>query len=213
MIGLELVTRVWRRLAVGDATPLDALLEPGFVAIDLETTGLNARRDVVVAVAAIPFEGGRPREGFVALVNPGRPISPASTAIHGIDDAAVAAASPVHEVLPAFTAACDRRIIVGHDVGFDLAVLARARTTPAGLTHRLALDTRRLARASGYRDSRLEVVAADLGIPVTDRHTAEGDARMAGEILLALLPALPRRGVRTLGDLLRLQRGAPAHDR
>ena len=47
---IDLVTRIWRRLAVGDATPLEALLDPGFVAIDVETTGLNVRRDAVVAV-------------------------------------------------------------------------------------------------------------------------------------------------------------------
>ena len=213
MIGLDLVTRVWRRLAIGDATPIDALLEPGFVAIDLETTGLNARRDVVVAMAAIPFEGGQSRAGFVTLVNPGRPIPPESTAIHGIDDAAVAAAPPVRDVLPRFDAVCVSRIVVGHDVGFDLAILARARTPRTGLDARLTLDTRRLARAAGCRDSRLEVVAASLRIPLIGRHTAEGDARMAGEILLALLPTLRSRGARTLGDLRRLQRGAPLHDR
>jgi DNA polymerase III epsilon subunit-like protein len=210
--GLDLVTRVWRRLTVGDATPIDALLEPGFVAIDLETTGLNVRRDVVVAIAAIPFDGGQSRAGFVTLVNPGRPIPPESTAIHGIDDAAVAAAPPVREVLPRFDAVCVSRIVVGHDVGFDLAILARARTPPIGLDARLTLDTRRLARAVGCRDSRLEVVAASLQIPLIGRHTAEGDARMAGEILLALLPALRKRGARTLGDLVRLQRAAPLHD-
>ena len=204
---------MWRRLAVGDATPIDALLEPGFVAIDLETTGLDSRRDAVVAMAAIPFEGGQSREGFVTLVNPGRPVPPASTAIHGIDDATVAEAPRAHEVLPRFDAFCAGRIVVGHDVGFDLAVLTRARTPAARLAARLTLDTRRLARAAGFHDSRLEVVAAFLGVPATGRHTAEGDARMAGEILLALLPVLRRHGARTLGDLVRLQHGAPLHDR
>jgi DNA polymerase III epsilon subunit-like protein len=213
MIGLDLATRVWRRLVLGDVTPIEALLEPGFVAIDLETTGLNVRRAAVVAVAAIPFERGEARDGFVTLVNPERPIPPESTAIHGIDDVAVAGAPPVRDVLPRFAAVCARRIVVGHDVSFDLAVLARVRSGHAGLDARLTLDTRRLARATGYRDSRLEVVAADLGIPVSGRHTAEGDARMAGEILLRLLPLLRHRGFRTLGDLLTVQRRTPARDR
>jgi DNA polymerase III epsilon subunit-like protein len=209
---LDLVTRLWYRLAVGDATPIDALLEPGFVALDLETTGLSVRRDAIVAVAAIPFDGGELRPGLVTLVNPGRRIPPESTAIHGIDDTAVAEAPRMHDVLLRIESVCARRILVGHDVGFDLAVLARAGVTPASLVPRLALDTRRLARSLGFRDSRLEVVAAQLRVPVVGRHTADGDARMAGGILLAVLPTLRALGARTLGDLLRLQRSAPVHD-
>lgn len=212
MIGLTFVTRVWRRLAVGDATPVDALLDTGFVAIDLETTGLNARRDAVVALAAIPFERGIARPGLVTLVHPGRPIPPQSTAIHGIDDAAVGSAPSLAEVLPRFDALCARRFVVGHDVAFDVAVLAHGRTAPAGLAPRLALDTRRLSRASGFRDTRLEELAARLGVSVVGRHSADGDARMAGEVLVALLPILRRGGVRTIGDILRLQGGAPLHD-
>ena len=211
-IGLDLLAGIWRRLAVGDETPLDALFDPGFIAIDVETTGLNARRDAVVAVAAIPFEGGRSRPGFFTLVNPGRPIPPQSTAIHGINDDAVATAPPMHEVLPRFDAVCTRRIVVGHDVAFDVAILEQARTHSAGLSPRVTLDTRQLARAVGFRDTGLEHLAPQLRVPVVGRHTADGDAHMAGEILLALLPTLRRHGARTLGDLLRLQRTAPVED-
>jgi DNA polymerase-3 subunit epsilon/CBS domain-containing protein len=212
MIVLDFLAGIWRRLAVGDSTPLDALLDPGFVAIDVETTGLNPRRDAIVAVAAIPFEAGRSRPGFVTLVNPRRPIPAQSTAIHGINDAAVATAPSIVEVLPRFDSVCTRRIVIGHDVAFDVAVLEQSRTTNAGLSPRLTLDTRQLARALGYRDTRLEVLAPQLHVPVVGRHTAEGDARMAGEIMLGLLPALRGHGVRTLGDLIRLQRSAPVED-
>jgi DNA polymerase III epsilon subunit-like protein len=210
MIGRDLAARMWHRLG-GDPRPLEALLDPGFVAIDLETTGLDARRDAVVSLAAIPFEQGRAGEGFVALVNPGRAIPPESVAIHGIDDEAVTGAPPIVEVLPRFDAMCARRIVVGHDVGFDLAVLTRVRGRFAAQVLP-ALDTRRLARALGYRDTRLECVAGHLKVSVCGRHTAAGDARMAGEILLALMPTLRSRGVRTLGDLRYFQRTAPPHD-
>lgn len=206
--------RIWARgrLLLDARLPLAHLFDPGFVAIDLETTGLDPRRDAIVAAAAIPFVHGRPRAGFVTLVNPGRAIPPAATAVHGIDDAAVAGAPSVHAMLSDFAAACGNRIVVGHDVGFDLAVLARTRS-PAGtaLGRGLVLDSRRLAAAAQPHasDRRLEVVAAGLGLDVSGRHTAPGDARMAGEILVALLPALHARGTRTVADLLRLQRGTP----
>ena len=189
----------------GDDIPIEALLDPGFVAIDLETTGLDPRRDAVVSVAAIPFVAGRPGEGYVTLVDPGRPIPAGSTRIHGIDDARVAGAPSLDEALPGFDATCAGRVLVGHDIGFDVAVLARARRLrglpqPALVT----LDTRRLAVAlhpSWRRSAELETVAAQLGIPVIGRHTAEGDARLSGEILLVLLAEFRRRGVATLSGL------------
>jgi DNA polymerase III epsilon subunit-like protein len=209
MIGRAFLARVWQRLGAGDATPLDVLLEPGFVAIDLETTGLNVRRDAVVSLAAIPFERGRAGDAFVTLVNPGCPIPRQSTAIHGIDDQAVAAAPAIESVLARFDAVCASRVVVGHDVGFDLAVLTRVRSAAIAQP---SFDTRRLARALGFRDTRLEGIATYLKVPIDGRHTAEGDARMSGQILLALLPALRGRGVRTLGELRLLQRRAPLHD-
>ena len=93
-----LVTRVaawmsrWRSTAARDDVSIETLLDPGFVAIDLETTGLDPRRDDVVSIAAVPFVAGRPEPGYVMLVDPGRPIPPASTRIHGIDDVRVAGA-------------------------------------------------------------------------------------------------------------------------
>ena len=78
----------------------------------------------------------------------------------------------------------------------------------------IALDTRRLTRVVHPHggDSRLEVVAGRLGISAEGRHTADGDARIAGEILVALLPTLRGRGARTVADLLRLQRATAPSD-
>jgi len=208
---------IWRRIVTRwTATPgrditTAMLATRGFVAIDVETTGLDPGRDALVAIAAVPFLGGGPAPGFVTLVNPGRAIPSASTAIHGITDADVAGAPRAADALPRFDGVCAGHVLVGHDVGFDLAVLAVARGAPATA---IALDTRRLARAVGARgdDTRLESVAARFDIPVTGRHTADGDARIAGCVFLALLPALERRGARTVADLLRLQRAASPYD-
>jgi DNA polymerase III epsilon subunit-like protein len=206
-----LVTRVaawmsrWRSTAARDDVSIETLLDPGFVAIDLETTGLDPRRDDVVSIAAVPFVAGRPEPGYVMLVDPGRPIPPASTRIHGIDDARVAGAPALPDVLPRFDATCAGRVLVGHDIGFDMSVLARARRRH-GLPEPdvIALDTRRLAVAlhpSWRQQAELETIATRLDIPVVGRHTADGDARLAGAILVALLPLLRQRGVTTVRAL------------
>jgi DNA polymerase III epsilon subunit-like protein len=207
----RIVTRVsvWMRRQLGvpaGGVSLDVLLDPGFVAIDLETTGLDPRRADVVSLAAIPFVGGRPQPGFVTLIDPRRPIPPASTRIHGIDDRRVAGAPTLDAALPQVDSACAQAVIVGHDVGYDIAVLKRARRL-RGLPEprTTALDTRRLAIAlhpSWRHRAELEMVAGRLGIPVVGRHTADGDARLAGRILLALLPEFRKRGARTVDDLV-----------
>ena len=197
----------WRRPA-RDGLALDALATAGFVAIDLETTGLDSRRAAVVAVAAIPYVAGRAGPGHATLVNPGRPIPPASTAIHGITDEMVREAPTIGAVLPALDRLWGGRVLVGHNVGFDVAILdrelrAQGRTPLAGP----ALDVGRLAAAlhPEWRDVSLEALAARLGIAITGRHTAEGDARAAGDLLPALLPELTARGFRTVPELVWLQ--------
>jgi len=183
-----------------------------FVAVDLETTGLDPRTDAIVALAAIPFVAGEPREGLVTLVQPGRPIPASSTAIHGISDAMVSGAPPVPPALRAFEETCGTDVLVGHGLAFDLAVISRARRAERlrPLANR-ALDTMRLAAAlhRDWTDVGLDTVAARLGIPIVGRHTAEGDAVAAGRVLLALLPALAQRGLRTVPELMWFQESSP----
>jgi DNA polymerase III epsilon subunit-like protein len=187
---------------------LDALLEPGFVALDLETTGLDPRRDAVVAAAAIPVLAGIPQAGYVTLVNPGRPIPTSSSAIHGITDDMVTGAPPIDAVLHSLSGVWGDSILVGHGVAFDLAVLSReARARGRRLPDTPTLCTMRLTSAlhPDWTDVTLDTVAARLGVVVRDRHTARGDAEAAAAILMLLLPLLRARGVTTLGEVLWLQ--------
>lgn len=179
-----------------------------FVAVDLETTGLDPRRDAIVSLAAIPFVERQPRPGLVTLVQPGRPIPPSSTAIHGITDDMVLAAPAVQPALRALEHALGGDVVVGHGIDFDLAVIERERRAHGlpPLANRV-LDTMRLAAALHPRwtEVGLDAVAERLGVRVEGRHTAEGDAVASGRILLALLPALVERGIRTVPELIWLQ--------
>src|SRR6266852_7688561 len=57
------------------------------VALDLETTGLEADRDAIIEIGAIRFKGDRVEAEFSTLVNPGRKLSPFITRLTGITDA------------------------------------------------------------------------------------------------------------------------------
>ncbi len=203
-----LVVLARRRRSVRHDVPLH---DVEFVAIDLETTGLDPRRDVIVALAAIPFVGGQaqPDAGYTRIVNPGQPIPAAAQAIHGIGDADVQDAPSAAAALPEFLLRCRDRVIVAHTAGFDLAIIKRA-ARAAGLTpvEGPVLDIGAIAHAlfPSWWDLSLEGLGRLLEVAVIRRHTADGDALTAGTIFHRMLPLLAQRGVLTLGEALRLQR-------
>jgi DNA polymerase III epsilon subunit-like protein len=203
--------RLARWLSARRGPGIGVLLESGFVAIDIETTGLDSAHDSMVSLATVPFVQGCPQAGYSTLVNPGRAIPPGSTAIHGITDAMVAHAPEPESVAAGLDGLVGDRILVGHAIDFDLAVLnlARRRRGLPGLSNR-ALDTLLLAAAlhPRWREVTLERVAENLGVEVVDRHSATGDALTAGRLLVALVPLLERAGFRTLGELQWAQRRA-----
>jgi DNA polymerase III epsilon subunit-like protein len=182
------------------------------MAIDLETTGLDSRRDRIVSLAALNFVRGDVVPALVSLVNPGRPIPASATKIHGIHDTAVADAPDEQTIVARFDALCAAQVIVGHGVAFDVAVLARARGRSATPGPLATLCTQRLAASlhPTWTDLSLEAVCGALGVPLTGRHTAAGDALTAGYLFLALIPRLQTRGIRTLAETLWLQERAPA---
>ncbi|HEY6633415.1 MAG TPA: exonuclease domain-containing protein, partial [Rhizobiaceae bacterium] len=175
------------------------------VAVDTETTGLDVAKARIVQLAGVAIALGKPRhaEAYTTLVDPGGPIPPSSTAIHGIGDETVRGAPPFAEVLPRFEQFRAGRLLIGHSIGFDLALLERqARRDGLSWEKPRTLCVRLLAELADPRlpDTSLEALAAWLGVAVHDRHTALGDAQAAADIFAALVPRLAARGVHTLAQ-------------
>jgi len=190
--------------ATGNATPLIAL---DAVVIDTETTGLDPARARVIEIAAVRLAAGRidADKPFRSLVRPAAPIPETATAIHGIDAAKVADAPLFDDIWPKLADFAADGVVIGHTIGFDLAVLKRE-CERAGIAWRRprTLDTRLLAEVAapdlpGYS---LDVVAAWLGVEITDRHSALGDAMTTARIFRALVPKLRDGGIRTLAEAM-----------
>jgi DNA polymerase-3 subunit epsilon len=125
----------------------------------------------------------------------------------------VAGAPAIDLVLPAFLRFAREAVLVGHEASFDLRFLepeARRLGLPSLTATRPILDTRLLSRSlHGPGESHtLEAVALRLGVPVTGRHSALGDALTTAELLVRLLALVQKRGVLTLGQALDLVRDA-----
>ncbi len=187
-------------------TPLHEL---PVVSLDLETTGLDVRKDRIVQVAVIEVSANKQNTTTIidSLVDPGIPISPKSTGIHGISNADVAGAPSFFEIKNAIQDAIDNHAVIGHHIGFDLAVL-RHESVRANLNWHTpsSLDLALLAAAIAPElpDHSLESVAKWLDVPVSGRHTALGDSQIAAAIFMKLLPVVQAREMHTLGDAKKL---------
>jgi CBS domain-containing protein len=185
-----------------------ALLALDAVAIDTETTGLDPRKARIVEFGAVRIAGGRidPASELRLLIDPGEPIPDASSQVHGIRDADVAGAPDFAAAWPRIGAAMQDTVLVGHTIGFDLAVFARE-CERAGLAWEAppALDTRLLAEIAepALADYSPESLADWLGVTITGRHSALGDAHAAAQLFEALIPKLRQRGIRTLAETMR----------
>ena len=141
--------------ADSNATPLVAL---DAVIIDTETTGLDPAKAWIVELAAVRLTRGHldTHAPFRRRIRPGAPIPASATRIHGIDDAAVAAAPAFAEVWSEFSAFVGNAVVIGHALGFDLAVLKRE-CERAGIVwvRPRSLDTRLLAEVTRAGTSKL----------------------------------------------------------
>ena len=70
-----------------------------YIALDLETTGLEARLDKITEIAALRVVDGRVEERFVTLVNPGRQLGERITVLTGITDDMVKDAPAIEDMI------------------------------------------------------------------------------------------------------------------
>lgn len=172
------------------------------IAMDTETTGLDVSSDRVAEIAAVRIPQGAGGH-FASFVNPGVPIPAASTAIHGITDEAVADAEPFPAVMAAFSTWVGAAVVTGYSIGFDLAILQaeHERHGLAWVPPRF-VDVRHLVQlvAPQLPEQSLELAAEWLGVEITARHRALGDAETAARIFTALIPRLREKGIVTLAQ-------------
>jgi DNA polymerase-3 subunit epsilon len=179
-----------------------------YTVFDTETTGLEpGAGDEIIAIGAVRIVNNRllRAETYEQLVDPRRPISEASTAIHGITLEAVRGQPGIERVLPRFHEFCADTVLVGHNVAFDLSFLKRKQEQAGVRFEQPVLDTLLLSGVvhPNQASHSLEQIAVRLGVAVSGRHTALGDALVTAEVFLRMLPLLAAQGIRTLGEARR----------
>lgn len=172
-----------------------------FVAFDLETTGLNPKRDAIIEFGAVRFQKDRPRQRYATCINPGRPLPLRIQQLTGIRPADVENAPSFEEASPEILAFFGQGAgaVVAHSAGFDISFLRAA-----GIElHAPVLDTYELATIllPGQESYSLGELCKNLKIPLAEAHRAGHDAEATADLLLHLLSrveALPDPVLETL---------------
>ncbi|APR03225.1 3'-5' exonuclease [Thauera chlorobenzoica] len=199
------------------ATPMG---EVPMVAVDIETTGLDPRRDGIVSIGAIPMRLDRIQSSasHYWVLRPRARLNPESVVIHGITHAQIEAAPDFGAILGELLAVLAGRVVVVHCREIERAFLDAALRACIGegiefpVIDTMALESRLqrrppaawLARVFGRRPAPLSVRLADCRaryrLPRYRAHHALTDALATAELLQAQLAHHfgPEAAVRTL---------------
>lgn len=177
-----------------------------FVALDVETTGLDRANDEIIEVAIVRFTRQDVLDTWSTLVRPTRMPGPEIVRLTGIHPAELEDRPSFAEVREMVREKLGAHPIVGHSVDFDVDMLASAGLKLANRT----IDTYRLSALFlyGLPAYSLSSVATALSVRVDDVHRALADAETARRVFLTMLPLMQRYSSTTLLHAARHASGA-----
>ena len=179
---------------------LEALLPEGakgFAVFDLETTGTNTNECRIVEVALVCLShDGRIVDVWESLVNPEEKIPEGSTKIHRIRNRDVGRAPKFEEIAGLLAAKIDGRVLVAHNLRFDLPILERHFRDHSPVQLHLGAGVCTLEGFPGNPDNGFKKKLSDLcvvqGVDFDSAlaHSALGDALPLAKALAAGMPHL-----------------------
>jgi len=182
--------------------------------VDVETGGLNAQRDPLLAIGAVAIEHGRIaldaslEVGLTQLQS----TAAANILIHGISGSEQRAGQVPHEALLSWLEFAQGAPLVAFHAAFDQTVLQRAVREQLGLSIAAPWFDAAVVAPLLFPDvaphcRHLDDWLAHFGIAVYARHGALADAYATAELWLVLLQAAQRDEITTAQQLRRLLRG------
>ena len=191
-------------------TPHQPLAE--YVALDVETTGLNPQNDDVIEVAVIVFNDHEEISRYSQLIRPKRPIPMQISRLTGISQEMLESQPRFAEIADELRTQIGDRPIVGHNIGFDIGMLAGEGFK---LENRV-VDTYTLATGLLHDVSNFQLgtLAAYFGAEIseTDRHRALGDTEATKVVFQKLLEMLRSYDGATLRQVGQFARAAKWKD-
>ncbi|WP_369048583.1 exonuclease domain-containing protein [Tenacibaculum sp. UWU-22] len=160
-----------------------------YAVLDIETTGGKFNEEGITEIAVYKFDGIDIVDQFISLINPEREIQNFVIKLTGINNKMLENAPKFYEVAKRIVEITTDCTIVAHNANFDYRIL-RTEFNRLGydfLRNSLCtveLSKKLIPNAPSYSLGKL---CKTLGIPITNRHRADGDAIATVELLKLLL--------------------------
>ncbi len=153
-----------------------------FVALDCETTGLNSEKDNLIELGAVKFSISENLDSFDSLFCSPTRIPQFVERLTGIQNSDLVGAPKFSEKQEEFQKFCEGKILLGHNLRFDLDFLAAA---GLDLNSYLSLDTFRIAGLLLPRGDSLslENLSQKFGVTHDNAHRALADAEATRDLL------------------------------
>ena len=168
---------------MSNTPPLQNML---FAAVDLETTGLDPKQDQIIEIGIQIFDSANMMDQFSMLIDPHLDVGiPAHiTDLTGITSDDLEGQPNIESVMSEVTKLLEGKIIVGHNIGFDLGFLSAAGFELTGS----AFDTWELAYILDFDspDYSLDTLLSRHNIYRAQAHRALDDAKATAELFLRL---------------------------
>lgn len=177
-------------------------MERIFVALDVETTGLQAGVDEIIEVAAVKFRGHEVLETFAQLVKPRQSLPLKITRLTGITAADLTDAPRFSAIAPDFVRFLKSYPLIGHSVNFDITMLrAQGMNFAQPVYDTFDLATLLLPQSPIYK---LSALAEHMGIDHPEDHRALNDADVCRQVFLNLLERIEALDLREISEISRL---------
>jgi DNA polymerase-3 subunit epsilon len=160
-----------------------------YAIVDIETTGGKYNEEGITEIAIHKYDGHQVVDSFISLVNPEREIQPFVVNLTGINNNMLRNAPKFYEVAKRIIEITSDCIIVAHNSSFDYRILSTEFRRLSFDYQRQTLCTVELSKKliPDLESYKLGKLCRTLGIPVTDRHRANGDAIATMKLFKMLL--------------------------
>ena len=122
------------------------MITDSYVCLDLETTGLDSKRDKIIEIGAVRVRAGEITDRLETLINPGRMLDEKIVELTGIHDKELENAPDISEVLPELLDFIGEDILLGHCVLFDYSFVKKAAVNQKLSFEKKGIDTLKIAR-------------------------------------------------------------------
>ncbi len=175
-----------------DALRRHSFLDPSqinFIAIDVETTGLDSKTDRIIEIGAVKFAGSKITGSFNTFVNPGMALPDPIIRLTGITPGDLSSAPSFGEVADKLLEFIGHSPLCGHQIDFDISFLnEELKRIGKPKLASPEIDTALLSRIIVPEIERfsLKHVAGSLGINLENAHRALFDATASGQVACSL---------------------------